>query len=494
MQQNARVVILTLDAARAAGLELARPLDALEAAAAASPSSSDYDSSSAAAANAGLNGKARPTPSTERSAALSSVDDDSESDGDEESDEEGGGERRRNGSGSDEASSSSTSSLFDRPAGFAAVALPAPPPALSGYRPVTPVERTRGVAATLLLAFLGARLNSAYSLNAFVETVAAEYRAGRAAAALLAPLTDEEMASVGADAGLKVVAPSKAARGGGGGGEEEEEEDGDGGERRGNAAAAAADDDAAPPAATVATAGSGAAAAGRALLSQWVSIAFMTMAQMGVPHALSKSPGAQGWAFAGGSFSSSSSSSSAPASSSSSSSLSPSEAAAEALALDRLVRATLRQLAEEQGVPSAPPSETLEAFKRSAAQRAKEEEESGGASSASAAASFMRISDPSLASTSSALEVWGMALGVSRATAEHVAAKAEEWGLLEDGDNDGGQGGNGKGGGDGDGGGDGNGNGASSSSASSSSSGSSSSFGSSSSSSSEMAAAGEQQS
>ena len=35
MQQNARVIILTLDAARAAGLELARPLDALEAAAAA---------------------------------------------------------------------------------------------------------------------------------------------------------------------------------------------------------------------------------------------------------------------------------------------------------------------------------------------------------------------------------------------------------------------------------------------------------------------------
>ena len=79
---------------------------------------------------------------------------------------------------------------------------------------MTPVERTRGVAATLLLSFLGARLNSAFSLGAFVETVAGEYRAGRAAAALLAPLTDEELACVGADAGLKVVAPtSKAAAG-----------------------------------------------------------------------------------------------------------------------------------------------------------------------------------------------------------------------------------------------------------------------------------------
>ena len=279
MQQNARVIILTLDAARAAGLELARPLDALEAAAAASPSSSSSSSSS----NAGLNGRARPTPSTERSAALSSVDDDSES----ESDDEDDGESERGGEGNDAPpSASSSSSLFDRPAGFTAIALPPPPPSLSGYRPMTPVERTRGVAATLLLSFLGARLNSAFSLGAFVETVAGEYRAGRAAAALLAPLTDEELASVGADAGLKVVAPtSKAAAG---------SPFGDGG---GGGSGGGGGDDDAPE---TATAGSGAAAAGRALLSQWVSIAYMTMAQMGVPHALSKSPGAQGWAFAGG--------------------------------------------------------------------------------------------------------------------------------------------------------------------------------------------------
>ena len=366
MQQNARVIILTLDAARAAGLELARPLDALEAAAAASPSSSSSSSSS----NAGLNGRARPTPSTERSAALSSVDDDSES----ESDDEDDGESERGGEGNDAPpSASSSSSLFDRPAGFTAIALPPPPPSLSGYRPMTPVERTRGVAATLLLSFLGARLNSAFSLGAFVETVAGEYRAGRAAAALLAPLTDEELASVGADAGLKVVAPtSKAAAGSPFG-------DGGGG---GSGGGGGGDDDAPE----TATAGSGAAAAGRALLSQWVSIAYMTMAQMGVPHALSKSPGAQGWAFAGGSPSTSASaatgasSSSPPSSLSSSSSSSSSsvsrspssEAAAEALALDRLVRSTLRQFAEERGLPPAAPSETLEALRREA--RAKVEE------------------------------------------------------------------------------------------------------------------------
>jgi len=444
MQQNARVIILTLDAARAAGLELARPLDALEAAAAASPSSSSSSSSS----NAGLNGRARPTPSTERSAALSSVDDDSES----ESDDEDDGESERGGEGNDAPpSASSSSSLFDRPAGFTAIARPPPPPSLSGYRPMTPVERTRGVAATLLLSFLGARLNSAFSLGAFVETVAGEYRAGRAAAALLAPLTDEELASVGADAGLKVVAPtSKAAAG---------SPFGDGG---GGGSGGGGGDDDAPE---TATAGSGAAAAGRALLSQWVSIAYMTMAQMGVPHALSKSPGAQGWAFAGGSPSTSASaatgasSSSPPSSLSSSSSSSSSsvsrspssEAAAEALALDRLVRSTLRQFAEERGLPPAAPSETLEALRREA--RAKVEEVSPSSSSSSssssspaAPASFMRVSDPRLASTSSALEVWGMAVGLSSATAEHVAARAEEWGLLEGGA--GGGGGSGSGGDD----------------------------------------------
>ena len=415
MQQNARVIILTLDAARAAGLELARPLDALEAAAAASPSSSSSSDPSSSPADAGLNGRARPTPSTERSAALSSIDDDdSESDDDDEGGSERGGEP-------------STSSLFDRPAGFAAVALPPPPPSLSGFRPITPLERTRGVAATLLLSFLGARLNSAYSLNAFVETVAAEYRSGRTAAALLSPLTDEELASVGADAGLKVVAPTSKNSGspfrGGNGGES--------GNGNGDD-----DDDAAD--AAPATAGSGAAAAGRALLSQWVSISYMTMAQMGVPHSLAGSPGAQGWAFAGSSGSGSGSSSSSPPSASASSSLSslpslsPSEAAAEALALDRLVRATLRQLAEEKGAPPAPASETLEAFRRGGEARAREATFSSSSSSPAAAASFMRVSDPSLVSTSSALEVWGMALGVSRATAELVASKAEEWGLFDE--------------------------------------------------------------
>lgn len=421
MQQNARVIILTLDAARAAGLELARPMDALEAAAAASPSSSSFDENesddSSSSSSSGLNGRATPTSSTERSAALSSVDDDSES-GDEEEDEGRSGEKSgSNGRAPTPASSALASSLYDRPAGFAAVALPPPPLSLSGHRsPVTPVERTRGVAATLLLSFLGARLNSAFSLSAFVETVASEYRAGRAAAALLAPLTDEEMASVGADAGLKVVAPSKASSF-----SSPFERNGS---RNTNVGGGSGEGDGAAPA--TATAGSGAAAAGRALLSQWVSIAYMTMAQMGVPHALSKSPGAQGWAFAGGNGPSSSSSSFE----NSSSSLSPSEATAEALALDRIVRATLRQLAEEKGAPAAPPSETLEALKREAA-AAKASSNASSSPAGAAAASFMSISDPNLASTSSALEVWGMALGLSRACAEHVASKAEEWGLLD---------------------------------------------------------------
>ena len=459
MQQNARVIILTLDAARAAGLELARPLDALEAAAAASADSNS--SASASSSAGGLNGRATPTSSIERGAALSSVDDDSESD-----DEDEDGERRGENGNEKASTSSSTSSLFDRPAGFAAVALPPPPPSLTGYRPITPLERTRGVAATLLLSFLGARLNSAFSLNAFVETVATEYRNGRAASALLAPLTDEELASVGADAGLKVVAPSKAA-----GGENESRNGSGSGNGNGqdfSSFSFSSSSPDPPPPPTTATAGSGAAAAGRALLSQWVSIAYMTMAQMGVPHALARSPGAQGWAFAGGSpesaSSSSSSSSSTSSISSSSAALSPSEAAAEALALDRMVRATLRQLAEEKGAPSEEPSETLEAFRREA--QAKAASNSSNSDSSAAAASFMRISDPNLASTSSALEVWGMALGLSRATAEHVASKAEEWGLFDDDD-----GGNGSG-----------------KSPSSSSPGSSSS-----SSSSEMAAAGEQQ-
>ena len=188
MQQNSRIIVLTLDAARAAGTPLARPLDALE-------------------------------------AALRS----------------GDGEN-----GDDDAASDPVAPAFATPVGYAAGVLPPGP----GDPEPTPEAVARGRAATLLLAFLGARLGSEYSADAFVAAAAAAYRSGATATQALAPLTPAELASAGGDAATPV-----------------------------------------DPAA--------AAEAGSALLNTWTSIVYMTMAQLGVPHDAA-GEGA-GWAFAGAS-------------------------------------------------------------------------------------------------------------------------------------------------------------------------------------------------
>ena len=190
MQQNSRIIVLTLDAAREAGTALAVSYDLLEAAA-----------------------------------------------------------RDDGGDGGGGGGAASPSSPFEAPVGFAAGVLP---PAAGDPAP-SEAARARARAVTLLLAFLGARLGSAYAADTFVATAADAYRAGATAAGALAPLTRQELASAGGDAAVPLAGAGPAA----------------------------------------------VADAGSALLRQWTSIVYMAMAQLGVPHARAGDPNGAGWAFAG---------------------------------------------------------------------------------------------------------------------------------------------------------------------------------------------------
>ena len=147
MRSNARICVLTLDAARGCGVRLAIPLDRLE--------------GLAAGEGAGEGEAEPPAP-------------------------------------------------FGPPVGFAAGALPArpAPPGGPGGPPArlpAPVA-SRARAARLLLSFLGAAgMAAADPAAAFVATAAEGYLAGESARGVLCALRPDELASAGADAALPVL-------------------------------------------------------------------------------------------------------------------------------------------------------------------------------------------------------------------------------------------------------------------------------------------------
>ncbi|KAG2453028.1 hypothetical protein HYH02_002363 [Chlamydomonas schloesseri] len=242
----------------------------------------------------------------------------------------------------------------------------------------------RGLAVRLLMAFMGAVLGSRWSLERFVDAVRVAYEQGLAANELFSQLNEAEFAQSG---GLLPIAGSPAGLGAGADG-----------------AGAAQEPMPAPTPAYEIT---------QKLLSSWISLSYMTLAQLQVPY-----PAAAervGWAWAG------------------------LGDATEAFGLNDFVGNVLRQIAGEQPrtvPPPAPDTAPLQAAAAAAASAPAQEPAAAGEDASTAAevepaagssadrrragAFMVRVEDDSLPQTSTAFRILSQQVALVQAVCRDV--------------------------------------------------------------------------